>query len=76
MLLDAYLDTVPHSRALLSHAGGFLAWYNEAYRTTFTFTNIDAMPAPQKGSSEVRFGFFNDCYEAGRITARFPWGIL
>ena len=65
MLLDAYLDAVPASRALLTHAGGFLAWYNETYGTTYTFTNIDAMPVPPKGSPEGRFGFFNDSYAAG-----------
>jgi len=65
MLLDAYLEAVPTSRALLTHAGGFLAWYNETYGTTYTFTNIDAMPIPPKGSPEARFGFFNDSYAAG-----------
>jgi Domain of unknown function (DUF4832)/Domain of unknown function (DUF4874) len=65
MLLDAYLDAVPASRTLLTHAGGFLAWYNETYGTTYTFTNIDAMPLPPKGSAEARFGFFNDSYAAG-----------
>lgn len=67
-LLDAYLDAVPASRALLTHAGGFLAWYNETYGTTYTFTNIDAMPIPPKGSSEARFGFFNDSHAAGSWT--------
>lgn len=65
MLLDAYLEAVPVSRPLLTHAGGFLAWYNETYKTSFTFTNIDAMPIPPKGSPEARFGFFNDSYAAG-----------
>lgn len=65
MLLDSYLDAVPPSRALLTHAGGFLAWYNQTYGTTYTFTNIDAMPIPPKGSPESRFGFFNDSYAAG-----------
>lgn len=64
-LLDAYLDAVPASRALLTHAGGFLAWYNETYETTYTFTNIDTMPIPPKDSPEARFGFFNDSYAAG-----------
>jgi len=64
-LLDAYLDAVPDSRALLTHAGGFLAWYNETYGTTYTFTDIDAMPVPPKDSPEARFGFFNDSYAAG-----------
>jgi hypothetical protein len=68
MLLDAYLDAVPASRALLTHAGGFLAWYNETYGTTYTFTKIDAMPVPPKGSPEARFGFFNDSYAAGSWT--------
>jgi len=65
MLLDAYLDALPSSRALLTHAGGFLAWYNKTYRTTYTFTKIDAMPVPPEGSPEARFGFFNDSYAAG-----------
>lgn len=64
-LLDAYLDAVPASRALLTHAGGFLAWYNETHGTSYTFTNIDSMPIPPKGSPEGRFGFFNDSYAAG-----------
>lgn len=65
MLLDAYLDAVPASRALLTHAGGFLAWYNETYGTTYTFSNINTMPVPPKGSPEARFGFFNDSHAAG-----------
>ncbi|MCF7804358.1 MAG: DUF4832 domain-containing protein [Candidatus Marinimicrobia bacterium] len=68
MLLDAYLDAVPPSRALLTHAGGFLAWYNETYGTSYTFTNIDDMPVPPRGSPEARFGFFNDSYAAGSWT--------
>jgi len=68
MLLDAYLDAVPSSRALLTHAGGFLAWYNETYGTTYTFTNIDALPVSPKGSPEARIGFFNDSYAAGSWT--------
>ena len=67
-LLTAYLDAVPPSRALLTHAGAFLAWYNETYGATYTFTNIDAMPVPPKGSPEARFGFFNDSYAAGNWT--------
>ena len=67
MLLDAYLDAVPPSRALLTHAGGFLAWYNETYEIDYTFSNIDTMPVPPRGSPEARFGFFNDSYAAG------PW---
>lgn len=65
MLLDAYLDAVPASRGLITHAGGFLAWYNETYGTTYTFSNIDTMPVPPKDSPEARFGFFNDSHAAG-----------
>lgn len=68
ILLDAYLDAVPASRSLLTHAGGFLAWYNETYGTSYTFSNIDALPVPPKDSPEGRFGFFNDSYAAGSWT--------
>ncbi len=68
MLLDAYLDAVPASRALLTHAGGFLAWYNETYGTDYEFSAINTMPVPPKGSPEARFGFFNDSYAAGSWT--------
>ena len=64
-MLDAYLAAVPASRVLISHAGGFLAWYNATYGTAYTFSNIDEMPVPPKGSPEARFGFFNDSYAAG-----------
>ena len=64
-LLDAYLDAVPDSRSLITHAGGFLAWYNETYGTAYTFSNIDTMPIPSIDSPEARFGFFNDSYAAG-----------
>ncbi|MGC1633169.1 MAG: DUF4832 domain-containing protein [Gelidibacter sp.] len=64
-LLDAYLDAVPASRTLITHAGGFLAWYNESYGTRYTFSNIDTMPIPPKDSPEARFGFFNDSHAAG-----------
>lgn len=65
MLMDAYLEAVPSSRSLLTHAGGFLAWYNETYGTSYTFSNIHTMPVPPKDSPEARFGFFNDSYAAG-----------
>lgn len=64
-MLDAYLDAVPASRTLLTHAGGFLAWYNSTYGTDYDFSTIDTMPPPPKGSPEARFGFFNDSYTAG-----------
>lgn len=65
MLLDAYLQAVPESRSLITHAGGFLAWYNETYGTSLTFSDIHTLPVPAKGSPEARFGFFNDSYAAG-----------
>lgn len=65
LLLDAYLEAVPASRSLLTHAGGFLAWYNETYGTSFTFSNIGEIPTPPKDSPEARFGIFNDSYAAG-----------
>lgn len=64
-LLDAYLDAVPASRSILAHAGAFLAWYNATYNKNYNFSNIDAIPAPRKGSPEARFGYFNDSYAAG-----------
>ena len=64
-MLDAYLDAVPASRMLLTHGGGFLAWYNLTYGTHYDFSTIDTMPVPPKGSPEARFGFFNDSYAAG-----------
>lgn len=64
-LLDAYLDAVPASLPLLTHPGGYLAWYNETYGTTYTFSNINEMPIPPVGSPEGRFGIFNDSYAAG-----------
>lgn len=65
LLLDAYLEAVPDSRTLITHAGGFLAWYNETYGTNYTFSNIDTMPIPQKNAPESRIGFFNDSHAAG-----------
>ncbi|MCL2365255.1 MAG: DUF4832 domain-containing protein [Defluviitaleaceae bacterium] len=69
MLLDAYLAAVPASRSLLTHAGGFLAWYNATYATNYTFHNIDNLPVPPPNSPEARFGFFNDSYAAGGADA-------
>ncbi|MCL1983746.1 MAG: DUF4832 domain-containing protein [Clostridiales bacterium] len=63
-LIDAYLDAVPDSRILLTHVGGFMAWYNLTYGTNYTFTNIDTMPPPARGTPEARIGFFDDSYAA------------
>ena len=64
-LLNAFLQAVPASRSLLTHAGGFLAWYNSNYGTNYTFYDIDTMPVPERGTPEARFGFYNDSYAAG-----------
>jgi len=64
-LLDAFIEAVPASRSLLTHAGGFLSWYNATYKTDYNFFNIDTMPIPKEGTPEARFGFFNDSYAAG-----------
>jgi hypothetical protein len=63
-LLDTYLDVVPATRILLVTPRIFIDWYNLTYGTTYTFTNIDDMPVPPKGSPEARFGFFDDSYAA------------
>ena len=64
MLLDAYLESVPASRKLLTSQRLFMSWYNLTYGTNYTFSNIDSMPISQKGSPESRFGFFDDSYAA------------
>ena len=73
MLFDAYLDAVPASRNLLTHAGAFLAWYNLTYNTAYDFSNIDTMPVPAPLSPEARFGFFNDSYAAGNYRDEVLW---
>lgn len=78
-LLDAWLDAVPESRSITVHAGAFLSWYNHTYGTTYTFANIDQIPAPQRGTPEARFGFFNDSYAYGEDEGdNYPddWGSL
>ncbi len=64
-LLDALLDAVPASRSITVHGGAFLSWYNAKYGTDYTFETIDQIPAPEAGSPESRFGFFNDSYAFG-----------
>lgn len=78
-LLNALLDAVPDSRAILVHAGAFLSLYNDRYHTHHTFSDIDQLPAPARGTPEARFGFFNDSYafgkeEGGAVTD--DWGSL
>ena len=72
-LLNAYLDAVPASRSLLTHAGAFIAWYNHKYETNYWFGNIETMPVPPKGSPEARFGFFNDSNVAGWHAGYSSW---
>lgn len=64
-LLNALLDAVPASRSITVHGGAFLSWYNATYGTEYTFADIDQIPAPEQGSPESRFGFFNDSYAYG-----------
>jgi len=78
-LLDAWLEAVPESRSITVHAGAFLSWYNATYGTHYTFANIDQIPAPQPGTAEARFGFFNDSYAYGEDEGdNYPddWGSL
>lgn len=78
-LLDALLDAVPESRSITVQGGAFLSWYNARYGTHYTFANIDQIPAPQLGTPEARFGFFNDSYAYGEDEGdNYPndWGSL
>ena len=59
-LFDTFLDVVPASRLLLTTQRVFLSWYNLTYGTTYTF--IDSIPVPPKGSPEARWGYFDDSY--------------
>ena len=78
-MLDAWLDAVPASRPISVEGGAFLSWYNNRYGTHYTFANIDTIPAPQPGTPEARFGFFNDSYAFGTDDPDWPaddWGSL
>ena len=78
-LLDALLEAVPKSRSITVHAGAFLSWYNATYGTDYTFGTIDQIPAPEEGTPESRFGFFDDSYAYGEDEGEdFPddWGSL
>jgi len=70
---------VPESRSIIVQPGAFLSWYNAAYSTAYTFADIDRIPAPEPGTPESRFGFFNDSYAYGCDEGEdFPddWGSL
>lgn len=78
-LLDAWLDAVPESRSIIVQGGAFLSWYNNRYGTSYTFNDIDQIPAPEPGTPESRFGFFNDSYAYGEDEGEnYPndWGSL
>lgn len=78
-LLNALLDAVPSSRSIIVQGGAFLSWYNDTYKTDYTFANIDQIPSPQRGTPEARFGFFNDSYGYGEDEGDdYPndWGSL
>ncbi|MEX0679743.1 MAG: DUF4832 domain-containing protein, partial [Balneolales bacterium] len=59
-LFDTFLDVVPDSRMLLTTQRVFLSWYNLTYGTTYTV--IDSIPVPEKGTPEARWGYFDDSY--------------
>ena len=59
-LFDTFLDVVPASRLLLTTQRVFFSWYNLTYGTTYTV--IDSIPVPPKGSPEARWGYFDDSY--------------
>jgi hypothetical protein len=65
MVFDALLDAVPESRSLIAHVGGFMAWYNKRYGTSYNFSNMENIPAPKEGTPESRFGHFCDGYCRG-----------
>jgi hypothetical protein len=78
-LLNALLDAVPETRSLTVQGGAFLSWYNDTYKTNYTFADIDQIPAPKRGTPEARFGFFNDSYAYGEDEGDdYPddWGSL
>ena len=78
-LLDALLEAVPKSRSITVHAGAFLSWYNATYGTDYTFGTIDRIPAPEEGTPEARFGFFDDSYAYGQDEGEDcpdDWGSL
>ena len=60
MVLDSLLDAVPDGKPIMTHVGGFLAWYNHTYHTTYTFGTLDTMPTQVRGTPEARFGMFDD----------------
>ena len=60
IILDSLLEAVPDGKAIMTHVGGFLDWYNRTYNTTYTFGNMETMPAPKRGTPEARFGMFDD----------------
>lgn len=60
IILNALLDAVPDGKPIMTHIGGFLAWYNRTYNTTYDFGILDKFPPPLRGTPESRFGMFDD----------------
>ncbi len=60
MVLDSLLAAVPDGKIIMTHLGGFLAWYNRTYNTQYTFGTLDQMPPIVRGTPEARFGMFED----------------
>ncbi len=59
-VLDSLLAAVPDGKIIMTHLGGFLAWYNRTYNTQYTFGTLDQMPPIVRGTPEARFGMFED----------------
>ena len=62
-LTNMFLDYLPDSRGILTHAGGAMAWQNMEYGTDYNFQNLP--PAPERGSRAQRIGMFNDSFMRG-----------
>ncbi len=59
-VLDSLLAAVPDGKIIMTHLGGFLAWYNRTYNTQYTFGTLNTMPPIVRGTPEARFGMFED----------------
>lgn len=83
MLLNALLDAVPPSRSIIAKAGPFVAWYNAMYGTNIGYAihghlainQNSIVPPPSPGSTEARFGFFDDSYMRGNFDHDNFWNL-
>ena len=60
IILDSLLEAVPDGKAIMTHVGAFLAWYNRTYNTTYSFGDLDNFPEIKRDTPESRFGLFDD----------------